>query len=229
MDVGNDKNCRLRFIGTDASDNKEVCLDIGCIRAVYYGGKKTPIYSKEDYNAMHIDTYKHEPSDKTGYKACYGFDLDLHDLQRLEAPFNNKIAYTHDNILKAIKNLTGIQFDSIKLLDQRYIKGFSWDDFNSCKYSYDKQAYDNAQKLEAAARPKIMSIKKNVKYDNSSYYFDGDKFRVLIHYNCYNDIIDFDVNNMGECLKQIESYKLPEEEIKKAIANHGYKSNKLWC
>ena len=151
------------------------------------------------------------------------------ELEYFEAPFNNWLKYSYDNILKIINFLLKENYNNIVLLDSSFIKNFNYNNFFSDEYKHNENAYNLAVSFKEIAEAKIKQLKSECKYDNSSYYYDGNLFKVLVHYHCYNDYLTFDLeNNLVEALKQINNYVIPEDKIRLAMAQHGIRSTKLY-
>lgn len=99
--------------------------------------------------------------------------------------------YTKADILRYIKDVFGVEFNSLELIDT-----------SICNYDYHTTTGDNFRPDEEliAQNQKIKdyfyNYEKNVEgkqYPNFSiYYNENNKLTVLLHYNCYNDIITID-------------------------------------
>lgn len=150
------------------------------------------------------------------------------DLDYFEAPFDRYLKYNYENILKIINFLLKANYNNIVLVESNYIKNFDYKSFFSDEYIHDEKSYQNAIAFKKIAQEKIKQIKSKCKYDNSSYSYDGDLFKITIHYNCYNDYLLFDLNNMDQAIKQINEYVIPEDKIRLAITQHGIHSSKLY-
>lgn len=121
--------------------------------------------------------------------------------------------YTKADILRYIKDVFGVEFESLELIDT-----------SVCNYDYHTTPGDTFQldeKLIAQnqkIRDYFYNYEKNVenkRYPNFSMYYENNKLIVLLHYNCYNDIItidnpfEFDFN-----------YQKPVEKIQQAQINY---------
>ena len=130
----------------------------------------------------------------------------------------DKYNYTKRDILKYIKDVFGVEFDNLELIDTRF---FNYDyhevpgdeiivDTN--KVGQAKKIYDYFYKYEKEVEKK--------KYPNFSMYYEDNVLTVLLHYNCYNDIVKIE-----DEFKFDFNYIKPVEEIEKAqrkwYASHG--------
>ncbi len=101
-----------------------------------------------------------------------------------------KYRYTKKDIVAYLNETFGTEFDDIEVLDVRYSK------FDCHKYCGDEFT-PNYEEIEQAKKiyQYFYKYEKEVRgkeYPNHSAYFDGDVFKVLIHYNCYNDYVLID-------------------------------------
>lgn len=234
MDAENGLNHRIRFTTTTnttfRNEAVNICFDFSLVTPWY--SKKGKTTSKTVYgaanSALGVETWRQ-------YKeGCYGLDISNYpeelkkELEYLPAPFDTRLKYTYKNILTIINYFYKTNFTNLELVDSRYIKGFNYDTFKSDEVIIDFDTYEKAKYIEHLACEKIKSLKVGCKYDNSSYYFDGDTFNILIHYNCYNDIVKLDLSDFAKAIDTIKAYTIPEKEIREAIAQHGISSNKLY-
>ena len=117
--------------------------------------------------------------------------------------------YTKKDILKYIHKKFGVKFDELELIDTCL-----------CDYDYKKIGGDeftpNYEEIAQAQKIKdyFYDYEKNVerkKYPNFSIYYDNEKLNVLLHYNCYNDLVIID-----DLMNYDFNYKKPIEKIEKA-------------
>ena len=117
-----------------------------------------------------------------------------------------KYSYTKADIVKYLNKTFGTKFNDIEVLDPRYSR-FDCDKYCGDEFTPDYEEIEQAKKIYQY----FYDYEKNVRgkeYPNHSAYFDGDVFKVIIHYNCYNDyviiknVFDYDFN-----------YKQPAKEI----------------
>ncbi len=223
----NELNHRIRFESDNVKIDKNinnVCIDFLITNPIYY--KNGTYKTDTTKNALGVDIYIHKNNN------CYRGELPeniLNTLEKHNAKTNN-IIYNYDNILKIINYYTNKNYNNIILLDCRYIKNFDFNIFKSDNFEIDFISYFNALNIEKYAHEKIINeLKPGVKYDNTSYYFNGDNFEILIHYNCYNDIINIkNINDIYKAKKEIDSITRPDHEIKKAISQHNLNTNTLY-
>lgn len=235
MDIVPDENTqaenhRIKFC--TRTEDKEYIIEFGTCapfklkenkakteHKVVYGLDNTAFYIDGQYRAISSEDY--EP--------WYRFDietLDL-DLEKVEG-FENHTKYTYNNILKIVNKLLGSDFDTIKLLECRYIVCFDFNTFDSAKFELNEIMYNRAMEFEKLAKQKIDSIKVDCRYNNSSYYYEGKDFMVTVHYNCYNDINYFNLEDYDKAVEQLNNYKMPVDKIKMAIKERGLNPNHLY-
>ena len=233
MDTQNGLNHRIRFVSknwTYKGEQVEVCIDFmlytpWTCKKSKNGNSKT-IRGVEN-SGLGLDFQYTDSKGSWGLSHIFK-EVVTADLDYFEAPFNNYLKYSYDNILKIINFLLKANYNNIVLVDSRFIKNFISNNFFSDEYIHDQEAYQKAIDFKAIAEAKIKQIKSECKYDNSSYYYDGNVFKVLVHYNCYNDYLTFDLNNWDEAIKQINEYVMPEDKIRAAIARYGISSKRLY-
>ena len=234
VDTQNGLNHRIRFISKNwnyKGEKVKVCIDFMLCTPWTFkkskSGKSKPIRGVEN-SGLGLDF---EYTDSNG---SWGLSHKLKeviktDLEYFEAPFNNYLKYSYENILKIINFLLKTNYNNIVLVDSSFIKNFNYNNFFSDEYKHDEISYNLAVSFKEIAEIKIKQIKSEYKYDNSSYYYDGNLFKILIRYTCYNDYLTFDLeNNLVEALKQINNYVIPENKIRLAISQYGIKSSKLY-
>lgn len=117
----------------------------------------------------------------------------------------NKYRYTKKDIVAYLNETFGTEFEDIEVLDRCYSK------FDCYKYCGD-EFIPNYEEIEQAKKiyQYFYDYEKEVrgkKYPNHSAYFDGDVFKVLIHYNCYNDYVIID-----DVIKYDFNYQPPAKE-----------------
>lgn len=126
----------------------------------------------------------------------------------------DKYNYTKKDILKYIKDVFGVEFDNLELIDTRFFD-----------YDYETTPGDevivNSEKVEQAKKiyDYFYSYEKEVekkKYPNFSMYYEDNVLTVLLHYNCYNDIVKIE-----DEFKFDFNYIKPVEEIEKAQRSFG--------
>lgn len=228
-DTQNGLNHCIRFISKNwnyKGEQVEVCIDF-MLCTPYYLNIKNKVVRGVENSGLGLDFQY------TDSRGSWGLSHKLKevitaDLDYFEAPFDRFLKYSYDNILKIINFLLKAKYSNIVLLDSRFIKNFNYNNFFSDEYIHDQEAYQKAINFKAIAEAKIKQIKSECQYDNSSYYYDGDIFKVLVHYNCYNDYLISNLDNWDEAVKQINEYVMPEDKIRKAISQHGIKSSKLY-
>lgn len=213
MDTQNGLNHRIRFISknwTYKGEQVEVCIDF--MLCTPWTLKKSKTIRGVENSGLALDFQYTDSEGSWGLSHIFK-EVVTADLDYFEAPFDRYLKYSYDNIV---------------LLDSRFIKNFDYNNFFSDEYIHDQEAYKKAIDFKAIAEAKIKQIKSECKYDNSSYYYDGDIFKVLVHYNCYNDYLTFNLDSWDEAIKQINEYVMPEEKIRAAIARHGISSKRLY-
>lgn len=233
MDTQNGLNHRIRFISknwTYKGEQVEVCIDFmlctpWTLKESKKGKSKT-IRGVEN-SGLELD-FQYTNIEGTWGLSHIFQEIVTADLDYFEAPFDKYLKYSYDNILKIINFLLKANYNNIVLVDTNFIINFNYISFFSDEYIHDQEAYQKAIDFKAIAEAKIKQIKSECKYDNSSYYYDGNIFKVLVHYNCYNDYLSFDLNNWDEAIKQINEYVMPEDKIRSAISQHGIRSSKLY-
>lgn len=126
----------------------------------------------------------------------------------------DKYNYTKKDILRYIKDVFGVEFDNLELIDTRF---FNYDYHetpgdevvvNSEKVKQAKKIYDYFYKYEKEIEKK--------KYPNFSMYYEDNVLTVLLHYNCYNDIVKIE-----DEFKFDFNYIKPVDEIEKAQRSFG--------
>ena len=147
---------------------------------------------------------------------------------------SHHLKYSYKNILTIINYFYKTKFNNVVLLDSRYIINDNFNTFNSDTFfkqeniNYILDMYDKAIKFQELASFKIKMLKDGIQYDNSSYYYNGSLFTVLVHWNCYNDILEFDLNNFVESIDKMKDYEIPVEKIKNGRIEKGCNSDKLY-
>lgn len=225
----NGLNHRIRFISKNwnyRGEQVEVCIDF-MLCTLYYLNKKNKVVRGVENSGLGLD-FQYTDSRGSWSLSHKLKDVVTADLDYFEAPFNNCLKYSNENILKIINCLLNANYNNIAIVNCRYIKNWNYNNFFSDEYVHDNETYMKALRFEVIAEAKIKQIKSECKYDNSSYYYDGNLFKILVHYNCYNDYLTFNLDNWDEAVKQINEYVMPEDKIRKAISQHGIKSSKLY-
>ena len=234
MDTNEGLNHRIRFISknwTYKGEQVEVCIDFMLCTPWTLkkskNGKPKTIRGIEN-SGLGLDFQYTDSKGSWGLSHIFK-EVVKTDLEYCETPFNNYLKYSYDNILKIINFLLKANYNEILLINSSFIKNFNYDTFFSDEYDHDQETYKKAIDFKEIAQTKIKQIKSECKYDNSSYYYDGNVFKIIVHYNCYNDYLTFDLDNWDKAIKQINDYKMPEDKIRLAISQHGIKSSKLYC
>lgn len=179
-------------------------------------GKNKIVYG-EDYSALWIDTQY--TTDKGSYRLELPEKL-IEILEKMPAPFERYYTFTDKNILTVINYLMKTKYNAVETIDTRYINNKQIE-FISDEHEHNETMYNNAIQFEQLAKAKIMQVKAGCRYDNSSYYYNSNgDFEVLIHYNCFNDRVQFDLSNMEEAINKLNNYTIPEEQIKAAYKNY---------
>lgn len=120
--------------------------------------------------------------------------------------------YTKKDILRYIKDVFGVEFNDLELIDTRFFN------YDYKKIPGDEVIVDN-EKVEQVKKiyDYFYNYEKEVekkKYPNFSMYYENDVLTVLLHYNCYNDIVKIE-----DEFKFDFNYIKPVDEIKKAQIN----------
>ena len=232
MDAQNGLNHRIRFISNNIKIDKKIkniVIDFHISTPLIYKNLK---YKRiENKIALTFEIWAEYENN-----ICRRYEFPTEVLESLETFENpqikaNKYKYTYDNILILCNYLLNKNFNNIILLDCNYIKNFSYNNFESDNFIFNELCYNNAAELEKYAQNKIMQdLKPFCKYhDNTSYRFNGEIFEIIIHYNCYNDIILIDnIENLDAAKKQVDEIKRPDEKIKQALLYNGLNTNKLY-
>lgn len=102
----------------------------------------------------------------------------------------NQYRYTKKDIVAYLNETFGTEFDDIEVLERRFSK-FDCDKYCGDEFTPNYEEIEQAKKIYKY----FYKYEKEVRgkeYPNHSAYFDGDVFKVLIHYNCYNDYVIID-------------------------------------
>lgn len=122
---------------------------------------------------------------------------------KIDRDILKKYKYTKKDVINYINEVFGVLFDDIIILDR-----FS-------EFDYHKETGDtfkpNFEKIEQAKKidKYFYNFEKNTlkkQYPNHSTYFEDGKLKVLLHYNCYNDIVFID-----DVFSYNFDYKAPEK------------------
>lgn len=120
--------------------------------------------------------------------------------------------YTKQDILRYIKDVFGVEFDNLDLIDTSLFN-YDYKEITGDEIKPDLKKIEQVKKI----RDYFYKYEKEIegkKYPNFSMYYQDNILTVLLHYNCYNDIVkienefEFDFN-----------YKKPIKEIEKAQLN----------
>lgn len=120
--------------------------------------------------------------------------------------------YTKQDILRYIKDVFGVEFDSLELLDTR-LCNYDYKEIPGDEVKPDFKKIEQVKKIEEY----FYNYEKEVegkKYPNFSIYYQDNILTVLLHYNCYNDVLKIE-----DEFKFDFNYKKPVEEIEKAQRN----------
>lgn len=236
-DCENGLNHRIRFISNTVVTYKgkpcTMCFDF-MLATPYYLTKSLRTVKGVVNSALGIDIYINRGD------GCFRLFVSSlpqplkNKLEYLEGKFSNYLKYSYKNILTIINYFYKTKFNNIVLLDSNYIISFAYNDFNSDTFfqqeniNYILEMYDKAIKFQELATYKIKMLKDGSQYDNSSYYYNGSLFTVLVHWNCYNDYLEFDLNNFIESIDKMKDYQIPVEKIKNGRIENGCNSDKLY-
>ena len=233
-DCGNGLNHRIRFTSNTKvsykGKNVTMCCDFEmCTPFTLNKSGKT--IRGEEYSALVLAfQYTDEEGCSWGVVLPQGLK---NKLEYLEGKYSHYLKYSYKNILTIINYFYKTKFNNIVLLDSNYIINFFYNDFNSDTFfqqeniNYILDMYDKAIKFQESARY-VIKMLKNSEYDNSSYYYNGSLFTVLVRWNCYNDYLKFDLNNFIESIDKMKDYQIPVEKIKNGRILCGCKSGRLW-
>jgi hypothetical protein len=231
----NELNHRIRFISNTEITYKgkpcTMCCDFMTCTPFYLTKSKKTVRGVEN-SALTLDF---QYTDETGCSRAVVLPEALKNkLEYLEGKYSHYLKYSYKNILTIINYFYKTKFNNVVLLDSNYIINFDYDTFNSDIFfkqeniNYILDMYDKAIKFQELASFKIKMLKDGSKYDNSSYYYNGNLFTVLIHWNCYNDILEFDLNNFIDSIDKMKDYEIPVEKIKNGRIEKGCNSDKLY-
>ena len=234
-DINSELNYRVRFTSNTVVNYKgrkiTMCCDFMICTPFYLTKSKKTVRGVEN-SALTLDF---QYTDETG--CSYGVVLPQaleNKLEYLEGKYSRYLKYSYKNILTIINYFYKTKFNNVVLLDSRYIVNFDYDTFNSDTFfkqeniNYILDMYDKAIKFQELASFKIKMLKDGSQYDNSSYYYNGSLFAVLVHWNCYNDILEFDLNDFVESIDKMKDYEIPVEKIKNGRIEKGCNSDKLY-
>lgn len=236
-DINSELNHRIRFTSNTEITYKgkpcTMCFDFMTCTPYYLTKSKKTVRGVE-HSALGVNISIHYQEGCYGLNPC-GFPQGLKNkLEYLDGKYSHYLKYSYKNILTIINYFYNSNFDNIVLLDSNYIINFfSYNDFNSDTFfkqeniNYILEMYDKAIKFQELARY-VIKMLKNSEYDNSSYYYNGSLFTVLVHWNCYNDILEFDLNNFTDSIDKMKDYEIPVEKIKNGRIEKGCKSNRLY-
>jgi len=233
MDTPEKLNHRIRLLSKNyihENEKSKICMEF-MLTTPYTkketrSGKSKIIHGKEN-SALAFDI-QYQDKNEQWWGIREFIKIIPCDLEYLEKPFERYIKYSYENILKIINFLLNSNYNNIILIEQRFIKNYNNNNFFNDEYIHDEKSYQQAIAFKKIAQEKIKQIKSGCRYDNSSYYYDGNIFKVLIHYNCYNEYLSFDLDNWDKAIKQINEYVIPEDKIRKAISQHNIKSSRLY-
>ena len=236
-DINSELNHRIRFISNTEIIYKgkpcTMCFDF-MTSTPYYLTKSLRTVRGVENSALSVDIFIHRED------GCFGLFISSlpqsfkNKLEYLEGKYSHHLKYSYKNILTIINYFYKTKFNNVVLLDSRYIINFDYDTFNSDTFfkqeniNYILDMYDKAIKFQELASFKIKMLKDGSQYDNSSYYYNGSLFTVLVHWNCYNDILEFDLNDFVESIDKMKDYEIPVEKIKNGRIEKGCNSDKLY-
>lgn len=233
-DINNELNHRIRFKSNTIVNYKGRKITMSCdfmICTPFYLTKSKKTVRGVENSALTLDF---QYTDETGCSWCVVLPKALENkLEYLEGKYSHYLKYSYKNILTIINYFYKTKFNNIVLLESNYIINFFYNDFNSDTFfqqeniNYILDMYDKAIKFQELARY-VIKMLKNSEYDNSSYYYNGSLFTVLVHWNCYNDYLTFDLNNFIESIDKMKDYEIPVEKIKSGRIAHGCSSDKLY-
>lgn len=124
-----------------------------------------------------------------------------------------KYNYTKKDILKYINRKFGVKFDKLELIDTT-ITNYNYNLIPGDDFKPNLEEIKQAKKIKEYFY-KFEKEKLGKKYPNFSTYYEENNFKVLLHYNCYNDVL-----TIKDLFKFDFNYKVPTEEIKKAERNY---------
>lgn len=120
--------------------------------------------------------------------------------------------YTKKDILRYIKDVFGVEFNNLELIDTRFFN-YDYEKIPGDEVIVDNEKVEQAKKIYDYFYNYEKEVEKK-KYPNFSMYYENDVLTVLLHYNCYNDIVKIE-----DEFKFDFNYIKPVDEIKKAQIN----------
>ena len=219
-DSANGFNHHIRFI----SNNIKIDSNIDKIIIDFQLCSPIENYNKFFEKALYIESFAYYKNENCCKRYTFPAS-ELETLETFESYYNIKsikYKYNYNNILHLCNYLLNENFNNIVLLEPRFIKNFDFELFKSDTFIFDPLSYNNAVELANYAKNKIMQdLKPFSKYDNTNYIFNGEIFEIIIHYNCYNDIILIDnIENLDAAKKKVNEIKRPDELIKESIKKY---------
>lgn len=120
--------------------------------------------------------------------------------------------YTKKDILRYIKDVFGVEFNNLELIDTRFFN-YDYEKIPGDEVIVDNEKVEQTKKIYDYFYNYEKEVEKK-KYPNFSMYYENDILTVLLHYNCYNDIVKIE-----DEFKFDFNYIKPVDEIEKAQIN----------